>query len=98
MIRDQAGQHLAQAKLLVGTRQQQHATIRGEATAIEGGGHLLAAHGWQREWQQGIVAHGGCGSFRLGRGLVSTPKSLRYLRGLHHIRQRIPAMHVNKMG
>jgi hypothetical protein len=30
--------------------------------------------------------------------LASTPKSLRCINGLHHIRQRIPAMLVNKTG
>jgi hypothetical protein len=59
---------------------------------------LLALHRWQREWQQGIVFHGGCGSLRFAQRLVSTPKSLRYISRLHHIRQRIPATLVNKTG
>ena len=48
--------------------------------------------------QQGIVGHGGCGSVRLGERLAQTTKSLRQFSRLGHIRQRIPAMHVNKTG
>ena len=65
VIRDHTGQRLGQPELLVGTRQQQHAAVRGETSAIKGGGDFFAADGWQRERQQGIVVHGGCGSLRL---------------------------------
>ena len=91
-IGDNSGQRRAQAELFVRSRQQQYAAIRGQATTIKGSGHLLTMYGWQREWQQSIFVHGGCGSLRRGQRLVSTPKSLSYVRRLHHIRQRIPDM------
>jgi transposase-like protein len=47
---------------------------------------LFAPEPWQRAWQQGNVFHGGCGGLRLGQSLASTPKSLRCISGLHHIR------------
>ena len=98
MIGDHTGQCRRQTKLPVRARQQQHAAIRCQASPVEGRGHLLALHRWQPEWQKPIVFHGGCGSLRVGQRLVSTPNSLRYISGLYHIRQRIPAMPVNKTG
>ena len=41
--------------------QQHHAAVRSDAPAIERGGDLLAVDRWQRERQQAIVDHGGCG-------------------------------------
>jgi hypothetical protein len=41
--------------------QQRHAAIGTDAPAIERGGDLLAGYRWQRERQQAIVDHGGCG-------------------------------------
>ena len=69
-----------------------------EPAAVKGGGDLLAADRWQAERQKCIILHGGRGSLRLVKRLVQTPKSLRQVRGLHHARQRIPAMRMNKMG
>src|SRR6516165_5163408 len=66
-----------------------------DAPTIEGGGYLLAFNRWQRERQQAIVDHGGCGSVRLGTRLALTPKFLRQFSRLRYIRQR-PA--VNKGG
>src|SRR6201990_2174686 len=78
--------------------QQHHAAVRTDAPAIERGGDLLAVYRWQRERQQAIVDHGGCGSVRLGERLASTPKSLRQFSRLCYIRQRIPALQMNKPG
>src|SRR5690242_9718845 len=78
--------------------QQHHATVGTDAATIECGGDLLAVYRWQRERQQAIVDHGGCGSVRLGERLASTPKSLRQFSRLRYIRQRIPAMLVNRPG
>ena len=76
----------------LGRGQQHHAAIGTDAAAVERGGDLLALHRWQRERQQAIVGHGGCGSVRLGKRLASTPKSLRQFSRLRYIRQRIPAL------
>jgi cell division FtsZ-interacting protein ZapD len=97
-VRDQPGQRIHQSKAPLGAGQQQHAAIGTEPTAVERGGDLLAADRWQAEWQKRIVLHGGCGSLRLAKRLVQTPKSLNQVRGLHHARQRIPAMRMNKTG
>ena len=53
---------------------------------------FLRCNRWQRERQQAIVDHGGCGSVRLGKRLASTPKSLRQFSRLRYIRQQIPAL------
>src|SRR5690242_12144543 len=53
--------------------QQHHAAIGTDAATIEGGGDLLVLNRWQRERQQAMVGHGGCGSVRLGKRLASTP-------------------------
>jgi len=53
---------------------QEHRTAVGtDAATIERGGDLLAVYRWQRERQQAIVDHGGCGSVRLGERLASQP-------------------------
>jgi len=98
VVWDQSRQRIHQAQPPVGAGQQHHAAIGTQPAAIEGGGDLLAANGWQAERQKRIIEHGGCGSLRLAKRLVQTPKSLNQLRGLHHARQRIPAMRVNKTG
>jgi hypothetical protein len=46
VVRDQPGQRIHQAQPPVGAGQQQHAAIRTEPTAIEGGRDLLAAERW----------------------------------------------------
>src|SRR5690349_20685307 len=53
--------------------QQHRAAVRTDAATIKGDGDLLAVYRWQRERQQAIVDHGGCGSVRLGKRLASTP-------------------------
>lgn len=97
-IRNQSGQRIHQAQPPVGAGQKQHTAIGTEPTAVERGGDLLAADRWQAERQKRILGHGGCGSLRFAKRLVQTPKSLPQVKGLHHARQRIPAMRVNKTG
>jgi hypothetical protein len=46
----------------LGSGQQHHAAVGGEATAIERRGDFLAADGWKGERLDRIVMHGGCGS------------------------------------
>ena len=45
-IGDQSGKGGGDAHAALGCGQQQHPAVRGEATAIEGGGHFLASNGW----------------------------------------------------
>src|SRR5579872_4660701 len=97
-IDDLGGQPVGDAGATLRQPQQHHAAIGTEAATIEGGGDLLALNGWQRERQQAIVVHGGCGSVRIGKRLASTTKSLCCFRPLSYIRQRIPAMLMNRPG
>ena len=48
--------------------EQHDAAIGRHTSTIERGGDFLALHRWQRERQQGIFDHGGCGSVRFGKG------------------------------
>jgi len=38
------------------------AAVRGDASAVERSGELLAANGWKAEQRGRIVVHGGCGT------------------------------------
>ena len=61
-VGDQRRQPVAEAELALGRGQQQHPAVRGEPSAVEGGGHLLAADRWKAEGLGRIVVHGGCGA------------------------------------
>ena len=61
-IGDQLGQTLGNAQAPLGSRQQHHATVGGDAPTIEGCGEFLASNGWKTEGLNRIVLHGGCGS------------------------------------
>ena len=61
------------AERLLDGGEQHHAAIGGDATPVEGGGDFLALNRWQRERQQGIFGHGGCGSVRFGSGWLRHP-------------------------
>lgn len=75
VIGDHRRQLVRQSQTPLGLGQQQYAAIRGEPPAIKGGDHFLAPNGWQRERQQPIVGHGGCGAPGSGKDDVSTIKS-----------------------
>ena len=72
-IGDLGGEFLRHTDPPLGQPQQHQAAVGTDAATVEGGGEFLTLHRWQRERQQGIVDHGGCGSVRLGRRLASTP-------------------------
>jgi hypothetical protein len=66
--------------------QEQKATIRGNSTAIEVRGHLVAANGWKIEGKKAIVAPGGhrlccsgCRQSSRQRIPTSNNKELRYI-------------------
>ena len=61
-VGDQPRQPINDADPPVGQRQQRHATVGGDATAIEGGADFLARYAWQIEPKAGIVIHGGRGA------------------------------------
>ena len=42
--------------------EQHHAAIQGSAAVVECRGDILASNGWETEWQQVIIDHGGSGS------------------------------------
>lgn len=66
-VGDQRRQPGGDAERALDGRKQHHATIGGHASTVECGGDFLALNGWQREQQQDIFGHGGCGSVRSGR-------------------------------
>jgi len=74
------------------------AAVRGQAAAIEGRGEFLPSDAWQRERQQGIFVHGGCGALRLVVTLGLDTQSVNAISILRDTRQRSPAMSVNKTG
>jgi hypothetical protein len=53
-----ARQPIGDAKPTLGHRQQHHAAIRGQASAVKSGGDFLGPDGWKRERQEIIVGHG----------------------------------------
>ena len=54
------------------SRRQNQPAVRGDQTALEIGGHLLALDGWQIEREQAIFGHGGRGAFVDREELAST--------------------------
>ena len=64
-IRNQPRQLRRDPQLPLHRAEQQDAAISGNAPAVEGGNHLLAADGWKTKRRDRIVGHGGCGSMRL---------------------------------
>ena len=60
-IGDNGGEFVRQSQPALGLPQQHHAGVRGNASAVECGGDLLAANGWKRKRQKAIFNHGGCG-------------------------------------
>ena len=70
-----ARQSLGDAKPPFGHREQHHAAIRGEPSAIESSCDLLARNGWKRERREIIVGHGERGGRGKARGLASATKS-----------------------
>lgn len=58
-IWDHSGELLGDAQPPRRLREQQDATVRGQASAIEGGCELLAPDGWKRERQTRRIEHGG---------------------------------------
>jgi hypothetical protein len=66
-VRDQLRQLRRDPQLPLHQAEQQDAAIGSDASAVEGGGQLLAANGWKIKWQDRIVGHGGCGSMHLLR-------------------------------
>jgi two-component system CheB/CheR fusion protein len=84
--RGQGSQPVDQAKALVGSRQQQHAAIGTDLTAIERGGDLLLADTWQVERQERIFSIGGHGSFCPGIWCGVENQTLCDSRILYHAR------------
>jgi hypothetical protein len=59
-IGDQRRQPIADAELPLRRGQQHDPAVRGQPSAVEGSGHLLAADCWKAERLGFIVVHGGC--------------------------------------
>ena len=97
-IGDLRSKSVGDPKAPLSQRQQHHAAVGTDPATVERGGDLLALNGWQRKRQQAIVSHGGCGSVQIGKRLASAPKPLCRFSRLRYIRQRIPAMLMNKGG
>jgi hypothetical protein len=72
-VGDQRSQPVGDAERGLDGGEQHDAAIGGHASAIERGGDFLALHRWQREREQGIFDHGGCGSVRFGKGWPRHP-------------------------
>ena len=87
-VRDHCGEPLGDAEPALRLGQQHDTAIRTEPPAIEGSGDLFALDGWKREWQQGIVGHGGRGPLRSGKGLASATES--YARSIAYATSATP--------
>ena len=61
-VRDQRRQLLRDAQPPLGSGQEHHAAVGGDASAVECSGDFLASDGWKAEGLDCIVRHGGCGS------------------------------------
>ena len=86
-IADTARQDLGETQAALRLAQQNQAAIGGDQAAIEGGAHLLAAHGWQIEGERGIVGHGGCSPFVAWEERRFDNEFLPDGNELHHARQ-----------
>jgi haloacid dehalogenase-like hydrolase len=91
-VGDHGRQRLRDADTPLDRGQQHDAAIGGDASAVERGGQLLAAHGWQTERLDRIVGHGGCGSVRSRGQDGFDTQSLSPINALCDTRQRIAAM------
>ena len=60
-IGNDGGEFVRQSLPALGLPQKHHAGVRGDASAVECGGDLLAANGWKREREGGIFGHGARG-------------------------------------
>jgi hypothetical protein len=99
MVGNNRGQHVDQAKPLVGTGQQQNAALGTDQPTIESSGDLLLADTWQREREKGIVGPGGRVSTRRRHGRFCPEiesgigtRSLCDSSCLYHAHSRIAAM------
>ncbi len=91
-IGNQSRQPVRDPQLALHRAEQHDAAIGRDASAVEGGGQLLAADGWKMERQGRIIGHGGCGSARSrGQDGLDT-QSLNKISTLRDTRQRIPDM------
>ena len=87
-VADTACERLGQAEAPFRLAQQDQAAVGRDQAAIEGGGHLLALHGWQMEGEKAIVGHGGRGAFvvreerRVGNEFLPYGNELRHARHL----------------
>ncbi len=86
-IRDDARQPLGDAKAALGLGQEYDAAVGRQASTVERGGDLLAAHGWKREGGRCIVHHGGCGTVQSVAGVGVSNQILRCFKCLSYIRQ-----------
>ena len=64
-IRDHRGELLGNAQSPGSLSEQQDATVRAQASAVEGGCELLAPDGWKRERKTRRIGHGGRGGLDL---------------------------------
>ena len=84
-VPDTACQRLGEAEAPFRLAQQDQAAVGGDQAAIEGGGHLLALHGWQMEGEKGIVGHGGRGAFVVREERRVDNEFLPYSNELRHV-------------
>jgi len=61
-VGNQRREPLGDPETTLGGREQHHAAVRREASAIKSSNELLASNGWKAERLNRIVGHGGCGS------------------------------------
>ena len=85
-VADATCQHVSQAQAALRLAQQDEPAVRRDQTAIEGGAHLLAAHRWKIEGEQGIVGHGGRGAFVAWEEGRFDNEFLLHGNGLRHVR------------
>ena len=85
-IADAACQRVGQAQAALRLAQQDKPAVRRDQAAIEGGAHLLAAHRWKIEGEQGIVGHGGRGAFVVREERRFDNEFLLHGNGLRHVR------------
>lgn len=97
-IRDHGGELLGDAEPSCGLSQQQDATVRGQASAIEGGCELLAPDGWKPERKRVKIGHGGRGGLDGVKGLGVSTQSLSHINVLRYACHPRSSAVVNKMG
>ena len=97
-VADRRGEPVGQLQAPLGRGQQHNAAVRGDPSAVEGDGDLLASNGWKRERQQRIVGHGGCGWLDAVDRVGFNNRILRHINRLGHIRQPLEPAVMNKTG